>query len=303
MISFRGHRKRKRLKRRLGPEATDYLIDLWIGAAIARPDGILHGWNENDIADEADFPGDPIYFVNALIDCGWLEKSGDSFILHDWTDNQPWVVGAKMRSEAARKAAMARWNKSFDASKNGDRLRQTSTDGKKQKSRGDKARSAPAAKPRQTKSPCAPHCGPDPARNAPSPNPSPNPSPMIKPDRTGPENVKSRHYGDLIDPNIVKRINRAGIDVLKLSKTKVNPFAFVQDCANRNYHPAAIAETLEYIVANWTSIRSFWTYARTTASNKSRNYYGRQAETEAQQFKAIAVDNDQLKKLLQQIGA
>lgn len=52
-VSFRGHRKRKRLRLLLGPGSTDYLIDLWIATAMNHPNGILQGMDETDIALEA----------------------------------------------------------------------------------------------------------------------------------------------------------------------------------------------------------------------------------------------------------
>ena len=71
-VSFRGHRKRKKLKQLLGDNATDYLIDLWIGAAVSRPTGKLTRWDENDIALEAGWHGEPKKFVDALLKSGWL---------------------------------------------------------------------------------------------------------------------------------------------------------------------------------------------------------------------------------------
>ena len=73
-VSFKGHRKRKRLKRMLGPGATDYLIDLWISVSQDRPSGVLTGWDELDIADAADWPEDkdPEILVDALVKCGWF---------------------------------------------------------------------------------------------------------------------------------------------------------------------------------------------------------------------------------------
>ena len=43
-VSFRDHRKRKRLRSLLRPGATDYLLDLWLATAMNHPDGVLAGW-------------------------------------------------------------------------------------------------------------------------------------------------------------------------------------------------------------------------------------------------------------------
>ena len=73
-VSFRGHRKRKRLRLLLGPGSTDYLIDLWIATAMNHPNGILQGMDEIDIALEAGWEGeDPHRLVSALVECGFLE--------------------------------------------------------------------------------------------------------------------------------------------------------------------------------------------------------------------------------------
>jgi hypothetical protein len=108
-ITFKGHRKRKRLQRTLGPGATDYLLDLWITIATDRPEGVLTGWDEVDIADAAGWAGEPEQLVAALVDCGWLEKQNGHYQAHDWEEHQGWVSGAKERSERARHAAKAKW--------------------------------------------------------------------------------------------------------------------------------------------------------------------------------------------------
>ena len=64
-VSFKGHRKRKRLKALLGHNATDCLLDLWINTALNHPDGVLRGMDNIDISLEAGWEGDPDKFVNA----------------------------------------------------------------------------------------------------------------------------------------------------------------------------------------------------------------------------------------------
>ncbi|HFQ92036.1 MAG TPA: hypothetical protein ENK29_04070 [Chromatiales bacterium] len=87
-ISFRGHRKRKRLAIMLGPEGVLALLDLWIGVAASRPDGTLSGWDEIDIALEAGWDGDPQEFVDALLKVGFLDRDEDGvYSLHDWLDH------------------------------------------------------------------------------------------------------------------------------------------------------------------------------------------------------------------------
>jgi len=108
--SFKGHRKRKKLKRLLGFGAEVYLIDLWLTAAMDCPEGVLVGWDEEDIADSCDWDGDPQELVDALIECHWLEKDSDGeYALHDWCEHQGWACKARVRSEAASKNILLRW--------------------------------------------------------------------------------------------------------------------------------------------------------------------------------------------------
>jgi hypothetical protein len=120
-VSFKGHRKRKRLQRILGFGAEVYLIDLWITVAMDAPEGVLLGWDNEDIADACGWMEDPRKLVDALIESNWLEKDADgNYFLHDWCENQSWACGAKVRSKAAQKAAKARWSGNDDAEGNAD---------------------------------------------------------------------------------------------------------------------------------------------------------------------------------------
>ncbi len=115
-VSFRGHRKRKRLRHLIGDGATDYLIDLWIATAMNHPSGVLEDMDEIDIALEAGWPldaeGGAEKFVDALLQCKFLEKNVQGkYILHDWHDHQGYVIHAEQRKQQARKAAETRWNK------------------------------------------------------------------------------------------------------------------------------------------------------------------------------------------------
>ena len=115
--SFRGHRKRKKLKMLLGLTSgpLDYLIDLWIATAENHPDGVLLNMSEIDIALEANWEGDPHEFVKALEDAGFLDQTNGTYTLHDWADHQPWVCHSKQRSERAKQAARIRWGKENNA--------------------------------------------------------------------------------------------------------------------------------------------------------------------------------------------
>jgi hypothetical protein len=128
-ISFKGHRKRKKLERILGSEAVLALIDLWIGTAMNHPEGKLTGMDELDISLEANWEGDPRKFVKTLIDVGFLDRDQDgTYSLHDWNEHQPWVVGAKVRSERARKASQARWGSPMKCQEHATSIKEASSE-------------------------------------------------------------------------------------------------------------------------------------------------------------------------------
>lgn len=111
-VSFKGHRKRRRLRMLLGAGSTDYLIDLWINTATNHPDGVLTGMDAMDVALEAGWEDDPEKFVSAMRESGFLDQDGNgTYRLHDWEDHQPWVVDSEKRSAKAKKAAETRWGK------------------------------------------------------------------------------------------------------------------------------------------------------------------------------------------------
>ena len=84
-VSFKGHRKRKKLQRLLGAEAVLCLIDLWISAAMTKPDGVLSGMDSDDIAIEAGWDGDANEFVSALKSVGFIDDIGGGVLaLHDF---------------------------------------------------------------------------------------------------------------------------------------------------------------------------------------------------------------------------
>lgn len=109
-VSFRGHRKRKKLQRKLGAEAVLCLIDLWIVAAMNKPDGVLSGMDAEDIAIDAGWDGDPQTFVDVLVDVGFVDIEDGCYVLHDWDDHNSYVAKAENRKKASRNAADARWH-------------------------------------------------------------------------------------------------------------------------------------------------------------------------------------------------
>jgi len=111
-FSFRGHPKREKLRRRLGPAAVESLVDLWLYAAQQRQDGHLSDMDDEDVAIAANWTGDPTEFINALVDCRWLDRNADGQLsLHDWGEAQPYVVQYKKYCTEQKQRATARWDK------------------------------------------------------------------------------------------------------------------------------------------------------------------------------------------------
>lgn len=88
---------------------------LWWWALEIAPDGDLADYDEADLADAAQWPGEPDRFVGALLTCGPGDAHGflePGLRLHDWQD-----YGGRYaaRVAAGRKAARARWAAAPDA--------------------------------------------------------------------------------------------------------------------------------------------------------------------------------------------
>lgn len=114
--SFRDHRKRKKLQRKLGAEGVLAFIDLMLMAAQSRPDGVLIGMDQEDIALDANWEGEAKVLVDTLVSTGLLDiLPDDIYAIHDWQDHNAYVANAPKRSEAARKAAQAKWDKKRNA--------------------------------------------------------------------------------------------------------------------------------------------------------------------------------------------
>lgn len=109
-VDFLGHPKRVKLSRLLDvDDAAGYLLNLWIRTAMSKPDGVLRGLDDMDIAIVAGWSKDPEFFCAALHSAGFLDTLPDGTrALHDWAENQPWVIGQAARSISAQKAALAR---------------------------------------------------------------------------------------------------------------------------------------------------------------------------------------------------
>ena len=81
---LRDHLKTKKVARLLGVpkvQVIGHLLCLWWWCQEYAQDGDLSGFDAADIADAAEWEGDPDTFVNALLNCG--AKGGAGFLHHD----------------------------------------------------------------------------------------------------------------------------------------------------------------------------------------------------------------------------
>jgi len=100
--ALRLHPKTRKLARRVGGTATavGHLHCLWWWALDYAPDGDLSRFSDEEIADGAEWAGDPTEFVTALRDSGFVDVATQS--LHDWSDYGGKVIYKRV-ADAARK--------------------------------------------------------------------------------------------------------------------------------------------------------------------------------------------------------
>ena len=94
--------KFKRLQRRLNvsvAQVAGHLELLWLATAKNAPEGDVGRFSNEDIAIACYWDGEPDLFVNALVECGWLDASAEwRLLVHDWAQHAPtYVHGALKR--------------------------------------------------------------------------------------------------------------------------------------------------------------------------------------------------------------
>ena len=108
---FPNHRKTQKLYRKLGAEGCFSLVKLWATAANRRPDGDLSGYDSEDIEIDSGWPGNQGEFFKAILEIGFIDKTDDGYILHNWELRQPWAIGDITRSEKGRFNRLRSYNK------------------------------------------------------------------------------------------------------------------------------------------------------------------------------------------------
>lgn len=103
--SLPSHRKIKRLKRTLKiktAQAVGHVVMLWLWALDNAPEGRLDGLDPEDLAEAAEWQGDPVKFVDALRECGFVDE-GESLLIHDWQE-----YGGRLQGQRKDRAAQNR---------------------------------------------------------------------------------------------------------------------------------------------------------------------------------------------------
>jgi len=106
---LRLHPKTRKLARELGislPQAIGHLHCLWWWALDYAQDGDLSQYEADEIADGAEWQGEPIAFLEALELCGFVTDKA----IHDWQDYAGRLI-EKRAADAARKRAARRKDK------------------------------------------------------------------------------------------------------------------------------------------------------------------------------------------------
>lgn len=191
-VSFVDHPKTIKLNRK---GALLNLLKLWTWAAMNRPEGKLTGMNIDDIEIVSGWQKEEGEFVKIILEIGFLDCKKEIFSLHDWAEHNPYAIHSKARSEKARKAANAMWEKkNKQSSKHASSIDQAELDNN--------------------------------SSNAPLPTPSPNPLPSPNPSKKGKVKPKNK---TLMPEDF--EVNKTGIE--KCYKLKLNDEQIkiqVQEC-------------------------------------------------------------------------
>lgn len=95
-------------------QALGHLHLLWYWTLECREFGNLKGVDDAGIAFAAEWTGDPKAFVRALASCGWLDRSGKTYRVHDWPTYADRLLTDRLRKQGmsldqARRALRESW--------------------------------------------------------------------------------------------------------------------------------------------------------------------------------------------------
>lgn len=84
-----GHRRTRRVKSILEidtPTAVGHMCLLWLWALDNAENGSIGGMLNQEIADVCEYKGDADTFVEALVEAGYLTRTENDLLIHDWAD-------------------------------------------------------------------------------------------------------------------------------------------------------------------------------------------------------------------------
>ena len=108
-VGILDHPKKVKLVKKLGWEAFECLLRLWMYVRERRPKGILTGMSPEDLEIAAKWEGESGVFYKTLVAFGWLDLDGETIIIHDWAHHQHWAFGAEERSRISKENVNKRW--------------------------------------------------------------------------------------------------------------------------------------------------------------------------------------------------
>lgn len=84
------------------------LVTLWLWALDNVPDGSLAGISNKTIARVCDWPERKANaLVDALVSAGWLDRSGDTLVIHDWTEYVGKLMERRRKDRERKKKSAA----------------------------------------------------------------------------------------------------------------------------------------------------------------------------------------------------
>lgn len=117
--NYYDHIKTKRLVKGLGKGADSLPIRLWCYTAKHYgADGVLIGHTAGDIEAAVDWWGEEGQCVEAFLSLRFLEKHGDTFVVHGWVERNGHIGAFAIRAKKAAEARWARYRGEMDATRN-----------------------------------------------------------------------------------------------------------------------------------------------------------------------------------------
>lgn len=107
--AFPHHPKTVKLIRRLQEAAAWAWVCLLLWVADNRPDGNLTGLSGEDLEIAAGWNGESGALISTLVDVHYLDGEPGAYTVHDWVEHNPYVAGRRQRIEAKRQAGKVRW--------------------------------------------------------------------------------------------------------------------------------------------------------------------------------------------------